>query len=280
MRCAVIVVLFVLLSAIHAQGAILSLRAVDSTAESAIAVAVSETAVVEMILELEEGEQVYAIFVVLDTVTLQPNDDPENEIVEFIGVSRVGDGTSDLRGRREFSSPLDQLEEQDVPPGSGLSLEDYYLIASMPADEPMSGPGTFVMDRIIIHALESGITELSIETGLRNPTLTDPSWRDFPVARIGAEPGVVGSLYLGLGDPREGGAGPVTITVQEAVGPNDNADDNGNAAGNENDNDGSNGGTSTRPRFCAFGMMGTMLFGLFALTVLKALHLGGRLLKP
>jgi hypothetical protein len=74
----------------------------------------------------------------------------------------------------------------------------------------------------------------------------------------------------------------VTITVQEAAGPNDNADDNDNAAGNEddNDNDGSNGDTSTSPRFCAFGMMGTMLLGLFALTVLKALHRRGRLLKP
>jgi hypothetical protein len=278
MRRAVTTASFVLLSAIHAYGAVLSLRAVDSTAESVIDLAVSETAVVQMILELEEDEEVYVIFVVLDTVAIEPDDDPENEIVEFVGVSRIGDGTSELRGGREFPSPLNQLEEQDAPPGSGLSFEDYLLNVSVPADEPMSGPGTFVVDRIVIHALETGVTELSIETGLRDPTLTDPSWREFPVAGPDNEPGIVGFLYLGLGDSREGGEGPVTITVQEAAGPNDNADDNDNDAGNEddNDNDGANGDTSGGPRLCAFGMTGTTLFGLLALTVLKGLQRRGQ----
>ena len=175
---------------------------------------------------------------------------------------------------------MDVLESEDLPIGEGLSLDNvpdgvggvvhngYHMIANMASEETLAGPGTFVLDRLTIHATTVGAMEVSFETLPRRPSVYDANMVRYPLAETGDAEGAAGPLYLGVGDARDGGEGPVTIVVVEETEPNGNGNENTN--GTENDNSGTNTGPPAGGRgFCAWGMMGTMLFGLGALTLAK-----------
>jgi hypothetical protein len=262
-----------------AEAARLSLRGANVDDPAAITLEVSQTAILELVLELEEGEEVGSANMFLDTVQTEPGNNAEAEKVEFLGVTRVGEGASPWSGTRAFAvPPLDMLESENLPLGEGFSLDTvldnsggvvhngYYLIANMASGESLAGAGTFVLDRITIHATTVGKTEVSFEIQPRRSALFDASMVEYKLAEAGDTEWAPRTMYLGPGDGRDGGEGPLTITVVEEAEPNGNDNTNGN----ENDNS----GTNTGPRasgggFCAWGMMGTLLFGLGALTAAK-----------
>ena len=268
-----------------ADAARLSLRGAGVADPAAITLEVSQTVILELLLELQDGEEVGSANIFLDSVQTEPGDDPEAENVELIGVTRVGDGLSPWTGARAFGGPpMDVLESEDMPVGEGVSLDNvldgtggvihngYHLIANMASGESLTGPGTFVLDRLTIHATTVGAMEVSFETLPRPPSLFVAGMAEYALAGPGDAEGGAGTLYLGVGDARDGGEGPVTVIVVEGTEPNGNANDNDNTNGNGNEND--NSGTNTGPPaggrgFCAWGMMGTMLFGLGALTLAK-----------
>ena len=264
-----------------AEAARLSLRGADVDDPAAITLEVSQTAIFELVLELEEGEEVGSANMFLDTVQTEPGNDVEAENVEFIGVTRVGEGVSPWTGTRAFAvPPLDVLESANLPIGEGFSLDTvldntggvvhngYYLITNMASGESLAWAGTFVLDRITIHATTVGTTGVSFETQPRRSALFDASMVEYKLAEAGDTESAPRTMYLGLGDGRDGGEGPLTITVVEEAEPNGNENDNTN--GNENDNSGTNTGPlASGGGYCAWGMMGTMLFGLGALTLAK-----------
>ena len=265
----------------NADAARLLLRGAGVADPAAITLEVSQTAIVELVLELEDGEEVGSANIFLDSVQTEPGDDPEAENVELIGVTRVGDGLSPWTGARSFIvAPMDVLESEDLPIGEGLSLDNvpdgvggvvhngYHMLANMASEETLAGPGTFVLDRLTIHATTVGAMEVSFETLPRRPSVFDANMVRYPLAEAGDAEGAAGTLYLGVGDARDGGEGPLTVIVVEETEPNGNG--NGNTNGNENGNSGTNTGPPAGGRgFCAWGMMGTMLFGLGALTLAK-----------
>ncbi len=246
-----------------ADAARLSLRGVNVDDPTAITLEVSQTAILELVLELQDGEEVGSANIFLDTVRTAPAGDVDGEAFEVLSVLRAGDPDFIWTNKRSFIvSPMDGLEFEDLSPGEGISLDDsgYFLVAAL-AEGDLLGGGTgtsHVLDRIVIHGTSPGTTEVSFETLPRQPSLFDASVVVYALAGAGDAEGAAGTLYLGVGDARDGGEGPLTVIVVEGTEPNGNG----------------NSGTNTGPPaggkgFCAWGMMGTMLFGLGALTLAK-----------
>ncbi|MCH7719385.1 MAG: hypothetical protein IH988_00145 [Planctomycetes bacterium] len=208
------------------QAATLSLRnAADGSAT--LSMAEGETAVVEIVLELDEGEEMAFSNVFLDGLVVSGSG----------GVVEVLDFMSGLE--EEFTYDRDAMpDDNPYAELAGILFDEYGLIMG---GGVVSGPAAVVLDEILIHALSVGEVELTFEESPRGPALFDPAFVQYVIAPTTFDPGMEGFLYLGAGDGREGGAGPFLITtdgdVVEPPPANGNGNDSTPPVDNENDND-------------------------------------------
>ena len=216
MRKVAVVFMLALMTGTTARGAVLSLRVSGSPDATALTLAVSETAAIEIILDLEEFEVAGAANIFLDTVQTAPAGDVDGEAFEVLSVLRAGDPDFIWTNKRSFIvPPMDDLEFEDLSPGEGISLDDlgYHLVAAM-AEGDWLGGGTgtpHVLDRIIIHGTAPGTIEVTFEEIPRPPRVFESS------------AGLDVAFDLGLGDyGRDGGPAvrrdprPLIVTVTEA----------------------------------------------------------------
>lgn len=210
------------------QAATLSLRnAADGSAT--LSLAEGETATVEIVLELGEGEEMAFANVFLDGLVIS----------ESGGVVEVLDFMSSLEG--EFTYDRSAMpEDHPYAEMDGILLDEYGLIMGViMGGEVVTGPATVVLDQIVIHALSGGEVELIFEESPRPPMLFDSGFVQYAIAPTTLDPGMEGFLYLGTGDGREGGVGPFLITADGEVQPppaNGNDNDSTPPVDNENDN--------------------------------------------
>jgi hypothetical protein len=220
MRKVVIACLLGLTASATAQGAVLSLRVVGDPAATALTLAMSETAAIEIVVDLEEFEEATAANIFFDTVQVAPAGDADGEAFEVLSVLRAGDPDFIWTGTREFRlAPMIDLEFEDLPPGAGISLDNttehngYYLIANLAADDSLAGgTGTpHILDRIVICGIAPGTIEVTFEQTPRPPEVYRNNF------------GTELTLDLGLGDFGVDGPPviqrdpqPLTITVTEA----------------------------------------------------------------
>jgi hypothetical protein len=209
-----------------ALGAELWLRPVSGDDPAELTLTRGTTAVIEIVLQLDEGEDVGFINLFLDIT------DDVVEGLDFQPGLPVPPGR--YAGHETFDDPDDPFPWE---PGDGLSLEDYALILETGGIE---GPGTFVLERIVVHGRSAGEAELSFEFGGRTPTAWhgDPSRTPpYQTASPQVPPDLPGFLYIGIGDNRTGGAGALHVTV--AASPDEEPNDNGGfpPPGGDNRND-------------------------------------------
>ncbi len=216
MRKVAIAFMLALMTGTTARGAVLSLRVSGSPDAAALTLAVSETAAIEIILDLEEFEVAGAANIFLDTVRTAPAGDVDGEAFEVLSVLRVGDPDFVWTYKRSFIvPPMDGLEFEDLSPGEGISLDDsgYYLVAALAEGDSLGGgTGTpHVLDRIIIYGTSPGTIEVTFEDIPRPPGVFESS------------AGLDVAFDLGLGDyGRDGGPAvrrdprPLVVTVTEA----------------------------------------------------------------
>lgn len=245
MRRILVTCLPVLMCAPAAHSAVLSLRAVGGSDEATLSLGVSETAAIEIVLELDVFEEATGAHVFLDTVMIDPPGAEDEEAFGVIGVLREGDPDFVWTGLREFSpSPIREIEFEDLPPGEGFSIDDmgYFLVAVMAGGDSLPGGAgaSYILDRIIIHGMAPGTIELTFEGDLRPPEVFGPGWGKLP-------------LTLGLGDfgvetgppilQRE--RRPVTITVEEPQVPGGDAGGDDTGAGDTGEGGGAEDGGGT-----------------------------------
>jgi hypothetical protein len=224
MRRILVTCLPVLMCAPAAHAAVLSLRAVGGADDATLALGVSETAAIEIVLELDEFEEAAGAHVFLDTVMTDPPGAEDEEAFVVIGVLREGDPDFVWTGVREFSpDPIREIEFEDLPPPEGFSIDGmgYFLVAMMAAEDSLPGGAgvSYILDRIIIHGMTPGTVELTFESGLRPPEVFGPGWSALP-------------LTLGLGDfgvetgppSQQRERRPITITVGDSAVPDDEGD--------------------------------------------------------
>lgn len=207
------------------QAATLSLRnAADGSAT--LSMAEGETAMVEIVLELDEGEEMAFSNVFLDGLVISGSGSVV-EVLDFMS-SLEEEFTYD-RDAMPDGNPYAEME--------GILLDEYGLIMG---GGVVSGPATVVLDQIVIHALSGGEVELTFEEGFRAPSISMPDFTAYAIAPTTLDPGMEGFLYLGTGDGRDGGAGPLVITTDGDVvdpPPDGNDNDSPPPADNGNDND-------------------------------------------
>jgi len=260
-----------------AQGASLFLRVAGADNQPAVTANLGELVTLEIVLVLAEGEELGFAIVFLDTDT--GND---TEVIEAIDFLRGLESPASYdAGHGTFSS-----EENPFPfePGSGVPLDriepgadEYALILDI-KDVVVPTGEAVVLERIVLNPLAAGIVAIGFEIGSRNPSLSTPTtFIKYQIATAETPADLDGFLYLGVGDFREGGVGPLMLTIVDDGGvgnDNDNSADNENGNGataNENLND---TGRNEGPRatggtnICGFGLVGPMLTctGLLALS--------------
>jgi hypothetical protein len=242
MRRILVTCLPVLMCATAAHSAVLSLRAVGGSDEATLALGVSETAAIEIVLELDEFEEATGAHVFLDTVMIDPPGAEDEEAFGVIGVLRGGDPDFVWTGVREFSpAPIREIEFEDLPPGEGFSIDTgYFLVALMAEGDSLPGEAgvSYILDRIIIHGMEPGTIELTFEGDLRPPEVFGSGWGKLPLT-LG-----LGDFGVATGPPlQQRERRPITITVGEPEAPG--GDEDGAGGGDAGDGGGTDEGGET-----------------------------------
>lgn len=260
-----------------AQGASLFLRVAGADGQAEVTANLGESVTLEIVVVLAEGEELGFATVFLDTDTA--NDAEIIEAIDFIaGLEAPANYDG---GHGVFSS-----EENPFPfePGSGVPLDqneaggtEYQLNMDTKGVVVQAGEAV-VLEQVVLNSLAAGTVAISIQLdGGRAPSFFGPApnFAPFQVATVDVPADLDGFLYLGVGDAREGGVGPLMLTIIDDGGAgNDNVADNVNdntATMNENQND---NGRNEGPRatggtnICGFGLVGPMLTcaGLLALS--------------
>lgn len=211
---------------------------------SSMSLAEDGRAGIELVVILDEGEELGFANIFLDVDT----DDPL-EALDFLPGLNIPPAV--------YTSHSEVIERRfgvfPYAPGDGISIEEYALIVDTGR---VTGPGTFVLERIEVYGATAGVVRVTFETGGgRPPGLFDSENNQYAIAPPELQPDLPGFVYLGVGDGRSGGAGPLTVTVQatpddddpppppdnqndnEGQAPPDNENDNIDDGANENDND-------------------------------------------
>ena len=197
--CATIVVVGAILSS--AEAADLFLRPAGAEGGSSMTVGLGETAAIEIVVRLEEDEELGFANIFLDI----DNDDPL-EALDFV----PGLDVPPARYVSHDQVLRNRFGEFPYSPGEGISLEDYALILDTGS---VVGPGTFVLERIEVFGSAAGVGRVSFEFGARPPGLFDSDSAQYPVATHEFPRGLSRIVYVGIGDDRDGEAGPLAITV-------------------------------------------------------------------
>ncbi len=200
-----------------AQAADLFLRPAGAEGGSSITVGVDETAAIEIVVRLEADEELGFANIFLDV-----DDDDPIEALDFVPGLAVPPAryTSHEQVLRNRFGPF------PYSPGDGISLEDYALILDTGGVE---GPGTFVLERIEVFGSAVGAARVAFEFGARPPDLFDSDFNKYPVATQDFPPGLSNFVYVGIGDDRDGEAGPLAVTVEQESPPPPPDDDNENS---------------------------------------------------
>lgn len=234
-----------------ANAALLSLRLADGPTGDAADVAIGESVTVEIVLTLNEGEAVAFVNLFLDA--------SGGGVLELYDLEH-GLDTPPASYTLTGVSP----DDLPLPEGLGVPPGGYGLILDTGGVE---GPGTFVLEGLLLRGVTAGGVALSFEFGERPPGFFAVDFAPIPVAPPETPPDLPGLVYVGAGDAREGGAGALVITVTGGAPDNTNDNDaagNDNAPGNDNGNTDDNDGRNTGPRaspkvnLCGVSMIGAM----------------------
>jgi len=210
-----------------ARAADLFLRPAGAEGGSSMTLGEGQTSAIEIVVRLEEDEELG-----FANVFLEIDHDEPLEALDFIPGLDVPPAvyTSHEQVLRN------RYGEFPYSPGDGISVSDYALILSTGG---LVGPGTFVLERIEVFGSAAGVVRVAFEfDGGRPPGLFDSDSNQYAVATNEFPRGLSRIVYVGIGDDREGEAGPLTITVEQASPPED---DGPPPPGDDNDNDNDDG---------------------------------------
>jgi len=156
-----------------------------SGAADPMTINISETGVVGVVMELfmtESGayaEDVRGANLFLDTVEMTALGGdfaeavgrghaqvyPGNENFEVVDVTRAGSADFIWTGQRAYDvDPMGLLQTAALPAGSGIGLDQYYLVADMAAGAPLIGPGSFVLDKVTLHGTSESVDTIWFES--------------------------------------------------------------------------------------------------------------------
>lgn len=150
---------------------------------------ISETGVIEVVLELWQysaqypsyAEEVIGVNLFLDSVQELPLGDPEAEDMEVVNVTVDTDADFVWTGSRAYAvAPMGLFEPPaalPLPFGSGITLDEYYLVANMAPGEalegvPNAGSNEYIIDSIVVH----GISESTDTVWFENETTFQPAF--------------------------------------------------------------------------------------------------------